>query len=72
MQLIRRISESGIVSVNRHHRRPWCGAPEGDLPKQMRWKVAPGVRRGARVATWGVRALLGLPSANDASGCEYF
>ena len=58
--------------LNRHHRWPRCGAPKSDLPEPRRWKVAAGVGRGARVATSGVRALLGLPSAKDVTAgyCE--
>ena len=58
--------------LNRHRKRPRCGAPKGDLPEQKRWKVAAEGGRGARVATWGVRALLGLPSAKETTAgyCE--
>jgi hypothetical protein len=35
------------------------------LPEQRRWKVAAGVGGGARVATGGVAALQGAPSANS-------
>jgi hypothetical protein len=63
---------NGHARLNRHRRRPRCGAPKGDLPERRRWKVAGGGGRSARVATWGVRGPAAAASANDVSPGEYF
>jgi hypothetical protein len=41
--------------LNRHRRRPRCGAPRGDPPEPRRWKVAARGGRSAHVATGEVR-----------------
>jgi hypothetical protein len=52
--------------LNRHRRRPRCGAPRGDLPEPRRWKVAGGGGRSAHVATWEVRGPAAAASAKGA------
>ena len=55
-----------VARLNRHRRRPRCGAPRGDPPEPRRWKVAGGGGRSAHVATWEVRGPAAAASAKGA------